>query len=175
MMGVRGFKLHLFFGVLVAVIIAVAFGNSSPQLIRDRIRETDNPFMQSLLDMLENPVETARFFVSQVTLFSLIVWPLIIYCSIRIMRVMFEPLHVERKAGDMGYIMDDGRSKMEIANEMMRRRRPGNLPPVYPNGWFSVGRSMDLKTGDIWYKSMLGKSSLSNLVHGIFGTKFRLV
>lgn len=155
-MGAHSLKLYLFFGLLVAVIIAVALGNSSPQLLRDKIRHAEDPFLQTFVHFIENPVESAKYLVSQVTLFSLVAWPLIIYCTVQLIQLLFLPLHVERKPGDMGYIMDDGRSKMEIANEMMKRRRPGNLPPVYPNGWFSVGRSIDLKKGDIWYKSMLG-------------------
>lgn len=144
------------FGLLVAVFLAVALGSSSPRLLRDSIREADSPIAHTLLHFLENPIETIKSFFSELTFLSLVTWPLVIYCAVFTFQVFFKPLHVVRKAGDMGYILDDARSKMEVVNEMRKRRRPGNLPPVYPNGWFSVGRSIDLKKGDVWYKSMLG-------------------
>ena len=52
-------------------------------------------------------------------------------------------------------------SKMEWANEMMRRKRQGKLPfsSKYPNGWFSVCRSTELGKGEVKPVNMLGMSN----------------
>lgn len=35
-------------------------------------------------------------------------------------------------------------SKRDILNEVRRRKKAGDLPPVYPNGWFGLIRSEEL-------------------------------
>ena len=52
-------------------------------------------------------------------------------------------------------------SKMEWANEMMRRKKYGKLPfsSKYPNGWYSVCRSSDLAKGQVKPVNILGKST----------------
>ena len=40
--------------------------------------------------------------------------------------------------------------------EVGRRRRTGDLPPVYPNGWFRACNSRDLPAGTVKQVSMLG-------------------
>lgn len=49
-------------------------------------------------------------------------------------------------------------SKQEIANEVRRRRRVGELPPVYPNGWFSLLRSAELAVGATTAVNALGQN-----------------
>ena len=71
-------------------------------------------------------------------------------------RLLFHPFQQVRNLGDVGYITD-GRNKKEVANEIRKRRRAGDVPPVYPNGWFSLLRSRELKTGEVKYVSALGK------------------
>ena len=48
---------------------------------------------------------------------------------------------------DVGYIVTPGRSKRDIANMVRRRRRVGDIPPPYPNGWYEIMRSKDLPVG----------------------------
>ena len=38
-------------------------------------------------------------------------------------------------------------SKHEIMNEVRRRKRIGDLPPIYPNGWFGLLRSEEVSVG----------------------------
>ena len=49
-------------------------------------------------------------------------------------------------------------SKREVANEVRRRKRVGDLPPVYPNGWFSLLRSEELAVGGTTSVNAIGQN-----------------
>ena len=65
---------------------------------------------------------------------------------------------------DVGFEFPRGRlskglvSKQEIVNEVRRRKRIGDLPPVYPNGWFGLIRSEELKVGASTSVNALGQN-----------------
>lgn len=46
----------------------------------------------------------------------------------------------------------------DLANEALKRQSYGETPPVYPNGWFSVAESRDLKSGDVKPLYVLGQN-----------------
>lgn len=50
------------------------------------------------------------------------------------------------------------RSKKEILNEVRRRRKVGELPPVYPNGWYCLLRSEELPVGASRSVNAFGKN-----------------
>ncbi|XP_029301014.1 cholesterol 7-desaturase [Cottoperca gobio] len=72
-------------------------------------------------------------------------------------RLLFGPLVLLRGADDVGYIAEDGRSRAQAANEVRRRRKTGELPPVYPNGWYRVLDSHMLPRGEVKSVSVLGE------------------
>ncbi|XP_070408666.1 cholesterol 7-desaturase nvd [Nothobranchius furzeri] len=72
-------------------------------------------------------------------------------------RLLFCPLELVRPLHDVGYVAEDGRSKARAANEMRRRRRVGDVPPVYPNGWYRVLHSPMLHRGEVKSVSFLGE------------------
>lgn len=74
-------------------------------------------------------------------------------------RLLFSPLELLRAPDDVGYIAVDGRSRAQAANEVRRRRKTGELPPVYPNGWYRVLDSHLLERGDVRNVSILGMTS----------------
>ena len=47
-------------------------------------------------------------------------------------------------------------SKKDVANKVRRRRKIGDIPPVYPNGWFEIICSDELRVGDVKAVSMIG-------------------
>ena len=49
-------------------------------------------------------------------------------------------------------------SKREVANEVRRRKRVGDLPPVYPNGWFCLIYSKELAVGATTSVNALGEN-----------------
>jgi cholesterol 7-dehydrogenase len=49
-------------------------------------------------------------------------------------------------------------SKKDILNEVRRRRKAGDLPPVYPNGWFSLIRTEELAVSASTSVNALGEN-----------------
>ena len=49
-------------------------------------------------------------------------------------------------------------SKQEFMNEVRRRKRIGEIPPPYPNGWFGLAVSKDLKVGESTSVNALGQN-----------------
>ncbi|XP_068191331.1 cholesterol 7-desaturase nvd isoform X1 [Antennarius striatus] len=72
-------------------------------------------------------------------------------------RLLFCPLELLRAPHSVGYIAEGGRSKAQAANEVRRRRKIGDLPPVYPNGWYRVLDSHLLERSDVKSVSVLGE------------------
>ena len=63
---------------------------------------------------------------------------------------------------------DSGLSPAEIIANMKRTRAPGNVPPVYPNGWFVVCRSTDVGIKGTKYVHMMGECSIVLLAEDRF-------
>ncbi|XP_023816724.1 cholesterol 7-desaturase-like isoform X2 [Oryzias latipes] len=72
-------------------------------------------------------------------------------------RLLFCPLVLLRTSDDVGYLPATGRSKAQAANEARRRRKVGQLPPVYPNGWYRVLDSFMLRKAEVKSVSILGQ------------------
>ncbi|EFX88304.1 hypothetical protein DAPPUDRAFT_311567 [Daphnia pulex] len=68
--------------------------------------------------------------------------------------VFIQPLNRIRDLCDTGY-QDQarwdryGRTKRQLANEARRNKKVGDVPPVFPNGWFALCESEDLKAGQV--------------------------
>lgn len=71
--------------------------------------------------------------------------------------LVFRPIDRIRLLGDLGYLPDGKFTKKEIANSVKERRAVGDIPPVYPNGWFGIYEAYRLKKGDRANVSVLGK------------------
>ncbi|KAL8574978.1 hypothetical protein ACOMHN_064509 [Nucella lapillus] len=79
--------------------------------------------------------------------------------AVRIAYLIFiKPLNRVRKLGDTGYIAEGSFSVKETANYVQKRRKVGNVPPVYPNGWFAIMESFSLQKGRAVSVSMLGQN-----------------
>jgi hypothetical protein len=71
--------------------------------------------------------------------------------------LLMAPMNRVRPLGTVGYIAD-GHSSLQDAMESVRRRRQaGDVPPVYPNGWFSVAESRDLGIKEVKNVNCLGE------------------
>ena len=81
------------------------------------------------------------------------------YLLTRLYSILFMPIEVVRTLEDVGYAQkaDGGLSKKDLANTMRRLRKSGEVPPVYPNGWFSIIDSDQLKVGEVKYVCILGE------------------
>lgn len=70
--------------------------------------------------------------------------------------LVFRPINRIRVLGDLGYLPDGKFTQKEIANSVKRRRAVGDIPPVYPNGWFGIYESWKLKKGGTANVHVLG-------------------
>ncbi len=60
---------------------------------------------------------------------------------------LFGRIEKYRPAEDIGFEFPGGKipkSKTDVLNEVRRRKKIGDMPPVYPNGWFCLIRSNEL-------------------------------
>lgn len=69
---------------------------------------------------------------------------------------LFTPLNRVRHLGDIGYLPDGKFSMKEISDRVKRQRLVGEVPPVFPNGWFGLMESFKLKKGEAKSLSVLG-------------------
>ena len=73
---------------------------------------------------------------------------------------IYNPLEHYLSEAELAYHIDrppKGRTTDEIVREMKQRRDIGDIPPVYPNGWFVVIRSDELKKGESKCVNVLGR------------------
>ncbi|KAK1155773.1 cholesterol 7-desaturase isoform X1 [Acipenser oxyrinchus oxyrinchus] len=82
---------------------------------------------------------------------------LLLFALVWLYRLFCVPLELLRGADDAGYITQTGRTRAQVANEVRRRRKTGDLPPVYPNGWYRVLDSHMLARGEVKNVTMLGE------------------
>ncbi|XP_022093061.1 cholesterol 7-desaturase-like [Acanthaster planci] len=139
--------------LLLPVILAVIFFRSSAlTTLRDGVKPlfTHNR-LESNDTVVAGPAgqlaEAIDALLSPHFLLSLVVSVISVYVFVYLYQLFFVPLNWTRTEGDVGYILDDrgGKSKMDVANEIRRRRRMGDIPPVYPNGWFALFRSFQVQ------------------------------
>lgn len=71
--------------------------------------------------------------------------------------LLLVPMNRVRLIEEVGYIKEITKmTKKDMANLVQKRKSLGKPPPVYPNGWFSVAESQDLKKGESKSCSILG-------------------
>ncbi|XP_069465967.1 cholesterol 7-desaturase nvd-like [Ambystoma mexicanum] len=82
---------------------------------------------------------------------------LLLLFGIWLYRILSGPLELIRGLDQVGYVTERGRSRAEIASEVRRRRKKGDLPPVYPNGWYQLLDSHLLPRGEVRNVTVLGE------------------
>lgn len=83
------------------------------------------------------------------------------YVITKVYHLLFSPIEIVRSLEDVGYaqnIKGTGFSKKTLVQTLRRLRKSGEVPPAYPNGWFSVLESDQLKVGEVKYASVLGEN-----------------
>lgn len=69
---------------------------------------------------------------------------------------------------DVGYPYLDSskyrkrKTKVELVKEIRRRKELGDLPPVFPNGWFTLLDSSDIKVDQVKHVQALGNTHFIN-------------
>lgn len=71
------------------------------------------------------------------------------------------PFNRVKLLGDLGYIPDSKIPMKDIARRVQKSRMVGDVPPVFPNGWFAILESSELKKAQSTTVSCLGAVSPS--------------
>lgn len=134
--------------------LAVALASSTPtlSLLKDNLKVMNMP----LGDWLHILATNFTNFVASQTLLTLTIFGVAIFVLRYLYQLFLKPLNLDRALGDVGYILD-GKKKRDVVNDIRRRRKSGDLPPIYPNGWIPLVASQDLVKGDVKYISAVGK------------------
>uniref|UniRef100_A0A2S2PDC9 cholesterol 7-desaturase n=1 Tax=Schizaphis graminum TaxID=13262 RepID=A0A2S2PDC9_SCHGA len=79
-------------------------------------------------------------------------------------RFLIRPLDIQRKLADVGYEQHftqkqwASKDKLHLIRSMMKLRKKGALPPVYPNGWFALLDSDQVIVNQVKYVTALGEN-----------------
>ncbi|XP_043575667.1 cholesterol 7-desaturase nvd [Chiloscyllium plagiosum] len=73
------------------------------------------------------------------------------------LRLCLAPLQLLRAPHQVGYIPEPGTSRSQAAADVRRRRKRGELPPVYPNGWYRLVDSQELRRGQVKNVTIFGE------------------
>jgi len=65
-----------------------------------------------------------------------------------------------------------GQTRRQLANDVRRRKKVGGIPPVYPNGWFVLCESDDVKDSQVRAVDALGTYINCHLL--IFNCKMKI-
>jgi len=90
---------------------------------------------------------------------SLALLPVAVLAAARLRRFLFEPIDRCRLAGECGYVGDGRQPLRDVVEQVRRRRAVGDVPPVYPNGWFALIESRQLAVGQVQNVCVLGKTT----------------
>ncbi|XP_071948403.1 cholesterol 7-desaturase nvd-like [Antedon mediterranea] len=143
--------------IIVSAILIVAVTAASPGL-SERLKIFGLPLGSNLADVGHLLEQHILEFVKLQTPISVLCYSLSTYVLYKLYYILFAPLYFVRKHGDVGYIIENKSiNKKDVANDIKRRRKAGEVPPVYPNGWFRVIESRFLKVFEVKYVSMLGE------------------
>lgn len=150
--------------LLCILLAAVKVGDVDGQLLKNL------PFLGQLLhtDGTSNYVQLVRSAVLSILSGTRWMWLGIVAAlsllytgwliTRHILQVIFSPLNLFRSLGDLGYTEIEGiKSQKEVANTVRKRRKAGDVPPVFPNGWFALMASRDVPRGQARAVNVLGE------------------
>ena len=86
------------------------------------------------------------------------------YILRKVYRALFGCYTKYRPVADAGFEFPSNQvvkklvSKRDVLNAVRRRKKAGDLPPVYPNGWFGLIRSEELAVGASTSVNALGEN-----------------
>ncbi|XP_065218407.1 cholesterol 7-desaturase nvd [Planococcus citri] len=91
-------------------------------------------------------------------IFIAIIIPIAVYFYLK-------PINIVKDLSDVGYdhifkreqIKCTRKTKINVTQESRKKRIIGNLPPVYPNGWFAILDSDDVAVGEVKHVEALGE------------------
>lgn len=139
--------------VVVCVFMLTVCASLSDNILKIHMFEVGESWLNSCIIFNENlwgivDVYSPIFYV---------VVAVVVFIAYQLYGLVFRPMDRIRNLGDIGYLPEGTFSKKEIADSVKKRRAVGDIPPVYPNGWFGIIESWRLKNRDTANISVLGK------------------
>lgn len=147
------------FGAVLLVTLSVArlftvMGTTVVRFLQQRGLIIQDDFHVLRFD---NLIKISWDFVSTVNFWK---WgPILIamYLLYRVYRWLSVPWVWVRTLDEVGYPTDEHQRTKDVANEIRKRRKIGDIPPVYPNGWFALIESHRLKKNEVKSVNVLGE------------------
>ena len=143
--------------ILLCLFVIAVSASVTEKILKIPLFEVGEIWINSLYKLHEN---VFGFITSLVDVYSFKFYIFLIASSVSgyyIYKLLFTPLDRIRILGDIGYISEGKFTLKEISNSVKRRRMVGEIPPVYPNGWFGLIEGFKLKRGEAKSISALGK------------------
>lgn len=87
-----------------------------------------------------------------------------IFCCLKNIQIIYVFYYKMQRQADVGYEQHStqkqwlSNDKLHLVKSMMKFRKKGTLPPVYPNGWFALLDSDQLNVEQVQYITALGNN-----------------
>lgn len=155
-MGVGPAKKLCSFGLticlLMLVVSATLTSNFTQRLMNVPLYETAGRLWMSNWNF-----RSLHFVTDYRVILTCIILAVLSYPLYKLYGILFLPMNRIRNLGDIGYVPEGRMSMRDTANRVRRQREVGDIPPVYPNGWFGLMESSNLRSGESKHVSVLGK------------------
>ena len=130
--------------ILLCVVLAIVVAASpSPDVLSDKLAlPIPLLFRPSIEQLLRSEPGALVLEHGRHTLYAVIG----LFVCYHLYQLLFRPFYLVRALEDRGYVNFDRQGTIrQVAEAVTKRRKRGDLPPVYPNGWFRVCESNDVK------------------------------
>ncbi|XP_078326033.1 cholesterol 7-desaturase nvd-like [Crassostrea virginica] len=137
--------------LLMLVVSATLTSNFTQRLMNVPLYETAGRLWMSKWNF------SFLYFVTDYrVVLTCIILAVLSYPLYKLYGILFLPMNRIRNLGDIGYVPEGRMSMRDTANRVRRQREVGDIPPVYPNGWFGLMESSNLVSGESKHVSVLG-------------------
>ncbi|XP_065198441.1 cholesterol 7-desaturase nvd-like [Sycon ciliatum] len=144
----------------VGLIVLALADDTLQETLADNLRELPLPSFVGIQLVDSAFIQDTWQFFRREALQKRTFWVLAaVLVAYELYKLLVKPLRVVRRLEDRGYVPDQDESTLkDTAADVARRRQRGDLPPVYPNGWFRICDSGDLAIGEVKTFTLLGES-----------------
>ncbi len=150
--------------VLISVAIVVVSASVVEHFIKVPLLEVGGLWLTATHDLLNVIRNVLTKLTDLSSIWSYIGIAATTYFLYRVYLFIFAPMNRVRLLHEVGYCDENyhKQSNKDVCNMVKKQRRIGDCPPCFPNGWFSVIDSHDLKVGAVKNVSCLGKIILNS-------------
>lgn len=144
-------------GVLLCVFIIAVSASVTERLLKIPLFDVGGLWLNSLFRLRTQLTDSLVALIDIHSPAFYVALAITCFLGYHLFVLLFVPANRVRVLGDVGYLPDGKFTKKEIANSVKRRRVVGDIPPVFPNGWFALVESFRLKNGESANVTALGQ------------------